>query len=62
MPKIPVRDAGMRIDPPPSLPSASGNMPAATATAEPALDPPGVSAGFHGLRVVGKRLLCPTGP
>ena len=42
----------MRIDPPPSLPWASGNMPAATAAAAPPLDPPGVRVGSHGLRVI----------
>ena len=41
----------MRIEPPPSLPCASGTIPAATAAAEPPLDPPGVCARFHGLRV-----------
>src|SRR4051812_205550 len=43
--------AGMRIDPPPSLACAAGTMPAATAAAEPPLDPPGLCARFHGLRV-----------
>src|SRR3982075_4055409 len=42
----------MRIDPPPSLPVQNGTMPAATAAAEPPLDPPGVRSGFHGLRGV----------
>jgi hypothetical protein len=50
----------MRIEPPPSLPKASGHMPEATAAPEPALDPPDVSPGFHGLRVVSKTGLCPT--
>ena len=40
----------MRIEPPPSLPCAAGDMPAATATAAPPLDPPGVRAVFHGFR------------
>src|SRR6266567_1409342 len=43
----------MRIDPPVSVPSAAGASAAATATAEPLLDPPAtrcvaVSHGFHG--------------
>jgi len=33
-------EAGMRIDPPPSLACAIGTIPAATAAAEPPLDPP----------------------
>ena len=41
----------MRTEPPPSLPIAKGHIPAATAAAEPALEPPGDSWGFHGLRV-----------
>ena len=39
---MPQSAAGCRIDPPVSEPSASGVMPAATATAEPPLDPPGM--------------------
>src|SRR5438128_3485464 len=43
----------MRIDPPVSEPTAAGARPAATATAEPLLEPPAtrcvfVSQGFHG--------------
>ena len=34
-----------------SVPSASDTQPVATATAEPPDEPPGLSAGFHGLRV-----------
>ena len=41
----------MRSEPPPSLPWASGIIPAATAAAEPPEDPPGVRSGSHGLRV-----------
>jgi hypothetical protein len=41
----------MRIDPPPSLPWAIGTTPAATAAAEPPLDPPEVRSRSHGLRV-----------
>src|SRR5579871_3361498 len=50
-PKRPVQEAGMRIDPPPSLACAAGTMPAATATAEPPEEPPGVRSRAHGLRV-----------
>src|SRR5439155_8236100 len=51
-PNRPVNAQGMRIEPPPSVPSVSGPMPAATAAAPPPEDPPGVFAGFHGLRVI----------
>jgi hypothetical protein len=44
----------MRIDPPPSVPRARGPRPVAAATAAPPLEPPGVSAEFHGLRVMPK--------
>ncbi len=49
MPTMPVKAAGSRTEPPPSLPSASGQMPAATAAAEPALDPPGVQVEVPGI-------------
>src|SRR5919108_435537 len=39
-PDRPLTDAGMRIDPPPSEPVASGTRPAATAAAEPPDEPP----------------------
>ena len=39
-PTRPQHDAGMRIEPPPSLACATGTMPAATAAAEPPLEPP----------------------
>ncbi len=42
-----------------SVPMWIGPYPAAAAAAAPALDPPGVHAGFHGLRVVGCRLETP---
>ena len=41
----------MRIEPPPSEPSAPATMPAATAAALPPLDPPVLRCGSHGLRV-----------
>src|SRR5438445_13073444 len=49
-PTSPQKLAGMRIDPAPSEPSASGASPAATAAAPPPVDPPGVSVRSHGLR------------
>ena len=53
-PMVPVNAAGMRIEPPASLPIDTRTMPAATAAAQPPLLPPGVSAGFQGLRVIPK--------
>ena len=50
MPNSPQHDAGMRIEPPPSEPCASGIAPAATAAAAPPDEPPGVCSGLHGLR------------
>ncbi len=51
-PNMPVKPAGMRIDPPPSPPEAMGRSPPATAAAVPPDDPPGVRSRFQGLRVV----------
>jgi hypothetical protein len=50
-PTRPQHAAGIRSDPPPSLPWARGTAPAATAAADPPEDPPGVSEVSHGLRV-----------
>src|SRR5690348_9022452 len=50
IPKRPQHEAGIRIEPPPSLPCASGASPAATAAAAPPLEPPGVLVVSHGLR------------
>ena len=50
-PKSPHIADGMRIDPPPSPPIATGTMPEATAAAVPPLEPPGLRVGSHGLRV-----------
>ena len=44
----------MRIEPPVSVPTAAWQSPAATAAAEPPLEPPAVRAVSHGL------LVCPT--
>ena len=48
---MPQQWAGLRSDPPRSLPSPSGDIPLASADASPPLDPPAVTFGFHGLRV-----------
>ncbi|MNC87851.1 hypothetical protein D3C83_36140 [compost metagenome] len=40
-PNSPQAEAGMRIEPPPSLAAAIGTIPAATAEAEPPLEPAG---------------------
>ena len=50
-PNKPVKDAGIRIEPPPSDAVPNGMIPAATAAAVPPLDPPGVRVVSHGLRV-----------
>src|SRR5205807_10425265 len=50
-PTTPHSDAGCRTDPPVSEPSATGAKSAATAAAEPPLDPPGTREGQRGLRV-----------
>src|SRR5262245_28353492 len=56
-PKIPANEAGMRIEPPPSVPMAIGARPAATAAEAPPLDPPGVRSGRHGFCVAPKSML-----
>src|SRR3990170_6359317 len=50
-PKAPVKLAGMRIEPPPSLAVTSGSTQAESAAADPPLDPPGVRSRFQGERV-----------
>jgi hypothetical protein len=50
-PNSPQHDAGMRIDPPPSVACAAGITPAATAELAPPDDPPAMREGSHGLRV-----------
>src|SRR5688572_32953626 len=47
---MPQNAAGWRIDPPVSEPRARGTQPAATAAADPPLEPPGVRSVAHGLR------------
>src|SRR3954454_15778602 len=50
-PMIPHAPAGLRMEPPPSPACAIATMRAATAAADPPLDPPTMRSGFHGLRV-----------
>ena len=50
-PKQPQKLAGRRIEPNTWVPIATLTAPTATAAAEPLLDPPGVRAKSHGLRV-----------
>src|SRR4029434_10503794 len=52
-PPMPQSDAGPRIEPPVSEPSATGTMPAATAAPDPDEEPPVKRARFHGLRAGG---------
>src|ERR1700733_4150302 len=49
-PGTPQNDAGWRIEPPVSVPSAATASPAATAAAEPPLEPPGTRSGSAGFR------------
>src|SRR5436305_9907263 len=51
MPTTPQSAAGWRTLPPVSDPSPAGTMRAATAAADPPLDPPGTRVVSHGLRV-----------
>src|SRR5690606_41296315 len=57
MPTRPLKLAGIRIEPPPSLAVAIGTWPAATAAALTPDDPPGVRSVFHGTRVTQDDLL-----
>src|SRR6185312_16168302 len=50
-PNTPEAEAGIRIDPPPSLACATGRMRAATAAAAPPDEPPEECSRFQGLRV-----------
>ena len=56
-PTKPHAAAGIRIDPPPSLPCPIGTAPAATIAAVPPLEPPEVSLGFHGFLVTPLRIV-----
>ncbi len=55
MPNSPQTDAGMRMEPPPSLACARGARPPATAAAAPPLDPPAERLRSHGVRAGGAR-------
>src|ERR671939_1049754 len=59
IPKTPQNEAGMRMDPPPSVPSARGVTPAATEVAAPALEPPGVLDVSQALHVTPESGLSP---
>ena len=50
-PNTPQHDAGILIDPPPSFAWAAGSIPAATAAADPPLEPPGERVVSQGLWV-----------
>ena len=54
MPTMPQQVAGLRTEPPVSVPSAAGAMPAASAAPEPLDEPPGCRSRFHGLRAGGQ--------
>src|SRR6187402_1522916 len=54
MPTMPQNDAGCRMEPPVSDPSATGTTPAATSAAEPPLEPPGVRDSSQGLSTAPK--------
>ena len=56
-PASPQNAAGVRIEPPPSVPVASGTRPAARAAPEPPDEPPGDHSSPHGLRVAPKTSL-----
>ena len=59
---MPHQAAGMRIEPPESLPSASSTSPAAIAAAEPPLDPPASRPGARGFGTVPKCGFCELTP
>src|SRR6188472_2596346 len=52
-PTTPHQAAGLRIEPPVSVPSAVRRRPAATATAEPEDEPPVIRSGSHGFTAGG---------
>src|SRR3984885_5723986 len=51
-PTRPHQAAGMRMEPPASVPICNGPNPAAPAAPAPEDDPPVLTSGFHGLRVM----------
>src|ERR1700677_4849088 len=56
-PTTPQNAAGVRTDPPKSVPWARGTRPAATAAAEPPLEPPALNERSWGLAVEAHRRL-----
>src|SRR5919106_5608240 len=50
-PTTPQHDAGMRMEPPASVPMAAGARPAESAAAEPPLEPPATRSGSHGFLI-----------
>ena len=54
-PYTPLQDDGMRMEPPPSVPCASGSSPSATAPALPPEEPPVLRVVSKGLRDGPKR-------
>jgi hypothetical protein len=62
IPATPHSAAGMRTEPPVSVPTASGTNPAATAAAEPALEPPAIRRGSCGLAHGPLAARSPVGP
>ncbi|SSU66036.1 Uncharacterised protein [Acinetobacter baumannii] len=61
-PKTPQHAAGIRIEPPVSVPRVKSACFAATAAAEPLEEPPGISSGYLGLIGVPKAWLMPVIP
>ena len=53
-PTKPVHAAGMRIDPPESVPRAASASPAASAAADPPLEPPAIRPGARGFGTLPK--------
>src|SRR5690242_5638762 len=62
IPTTALHAAGMRVEPPLSVATASGVIPAATDTAAPPLDPPDVLSERQALRVRPNRGDCVTDP
>jgi hypothetical protein len=61
MPKRPCSAAGMRTEPPPSVPTAKGATPSATPTAEPVEEPPGTRSACSALCGMIERSFWPSG-
>src|SRR4030095_17187730 len=61
-PTTPQTAAGIRIDPPLSVPTDRGTRPAATIAPEPPLDPPAENSRFQGVLILPKSGLSPDSP